>query len=126
MKLKDQLLLRKVAGEYVIVPIGKRVREVTAVVYISSSAAYLWNYMKDCEFTKEELVDRVMEHYTGVTKEQASADIDKFLKILSDNNILDDGIARGQTFVRIPKAFLDKLWPSGKPPKPDRGENDKV
>ena len=113
MKLKDQLILREVAGQYVIVPTGKRVREVTSVVYISSSAAYLWDYMKDHEFTREDLVQRIMEHYTGVTEEQARADIDKFLKILADNNILDDGVARGRTFVRIPKGVLDKLWPKG-------------
>ena len=113
MKLKDQLILREVAGQYVIVPTGKRVREVTSIVYISSSAAHLWDYMKDHEFTREDLVQRIMEHYTGVTEEQARADIDKFLKILADNNILDDGVARGRTFVRIPKGVLDKLWPKG-------------
>ena len=47
MKLKDGLILREVAGQYVIVPTGKRVQEVTNIVYISSSAAYLWDYMKD-------------------------------------------------------------------------------
>ena len=51
MKLKDQLMLREVAGQYVIIPTGERVREVTSIVYISSSAAYLWDYMKDHEFT---------------------------------------------------------------------------
>ena len=113
MKLKDQLILREVAGQYVIVPTGRRVREVTSIVYISSSAAYLWEYMKDREFTREELVDRILERYEGVTAEKAAADIDKFLKTLSDNNILDDGVARGRTFVRIPKGVLDKLWPKG-------------
>ena len=114
MKLKDQLTLREVAGQYVIIPTGERVREVTSIVYISSSAAYLWDYMKDHEFTREDLVARVMEHYTGVTEEQAGADIDKFLKTLADNNILDDGITRGRTFIRLPKGLLDKLWPPGK------------
>ena len=113
MKLKDQLILREVAGQYVIVPTGKRVREVTSVVYISSSAAYLWDYMKDHDFTKEELVDRILHHYEGVTAEKAAADIDQFLKTLADNNILDDGVVRGRTFVRIPKEVLDKLWPKG-------------
>lgn len=121
MKLKDQLTLREVAGQYVIVPIGKRVQEVTSIVYISSSAAYLWEYMKDHEFTREDLVARVMGHYTGVTEEQAGADIDKFLKILADNNILDDGIARGRTFIRLPKDLLDKLWPPGGPPGQESG-----
>ena len=103
MKLKDGLILREVAGQYVIVPTGKRVREVTSIVYISSSGAYLWDYMKDHEFEKEDLVARIMEHYTGVSEEQASADIEKFLKTLADNNILDDGIVRGRVFVRLPK-----------------------
>lgn len=121
MKLKDQLILREVAGQYVIVPTGQRVREVTSIVYISASAAYLWDYMKEHEFTKEELVDRILERYTGVTKEKAAADIDRFLKTLADNNILDDGVARGNAFVRLPKNLLDKLWPLGSPPKPDKG-----
>ena len=103
MKLKDQLILREVAGQYVIVPTGKRVQEVTNIVYISASAAYLWDYMKDHEFEKEDLVQRIMEHYTGVTEEKAKEDIEKFLKILADNNILDDGITRGRVFVRMPK-----------------------
>lgn len=114
MKLKDQLTLREVAGQYVIIPTGERVRKVTSIVYISSSAAYLWDYMKDHEFTREDLVQCVMEHYTGVTEEQAGADIDQFLKTLADNNILDDGITRGHTFTRLPKELLDKLWPPKK------------
>ena len=113
MKLKDQLILREVAGQYVIVPTGKRVTEVTSIVYISASAAYLWDYMKDHEFTREDLVARILEHYTGVTEEKAAEDIDKFLKILADNNILDDGVLRGRAFVRIPQEVLNKLWPPG-------------
>ena len=111
MKLKDQLILREVAGQYVIVPTGKRVREVTSIVYISASAAYLWEYMKDHEFTKEDLVARIMDHYTGVTEEKAAEDIDQFLEILADNNILDDGVKRGRAFVRVPQEVLNKLWP---------------
>lgn len=106
MRLKDGLILREVAGQYVIVPTGKRVKEVTSIVYISSSAAYLWDYMKEHEFEKEDLVQRIMEHYSGVEEEQAAADIEKFLETLSRNNILEDGKIRGRTFVRIPREKL--------------------
>lgn len=101
MRLKDGLILREVAGQYVIVPTGKRVREVTNIVYISASAAYLWDYMKDHEFEKDDLVKRVMEHYTGVTEEKAAEDIDKFLNTLSNNSILDDGTSRGKVSVTM-------------------------
>ena len=50
LKLKSDLILREVAGQHVIVPVGKRVQEVTSIVYISSSAAYLWEYMKNNDF----------------------------------------------------------------------------
>lgn len=96
MKLKDGLILREVAGQYVIVPTGKRVQEVTSIVYISSSAAYLWDYMKDHEFEKNELVKMIMDHYIGVTEEKALKDIEKFLEILSENAVLDDGRVKGK------------------------------
>lgn len=114
VKLKNGLVLREVAGQYVIVPTGQRVKEITSIVYISSSAAYLWDYMQDHEFEKEDLVKRIMEHYIGVTEEKASADIDRFLKILADNNVLENGQVQGNSFIRIPKEMFDKLWPSKK------------
>ena len=101
MKLKDDLILREVAGQYVIVPTGKRVREIHSIVYISSSGAYLWEYMKETEFKTEDLIEKILAHYTGVTREQAKADIEKFLDTLKKHNILDDGIARGSVFVRV-------------------------
>lgn len=108
MKLKDQLILREVAGQYVIVPTGKRVKEVTNIVYISASAAYLWDYMKDHEFEKEDLVQRIMEHYDGVTREKAAEDIDKFLQLLSNNCILEDGNVKGRIFVQTSDGFPGK------------------
>ena len=103
MKLKEGLVLREVAGQYVIVPTGAAVREVTDIVYISASAAYLWNYMADHEFAKEDLVEQILDYYTGVTREQAEADVEKFLKTLGDHNILDDGVRRGRVYIRLPR-----------------------
>ena len=103
MRLKDGLILREVAGQFVIVPTGRRVKEVTSIVYISSSAAYLWDYMKEEECEKEDLVNRVMERYEGVTREKAAEDIGKFLKLLAANNMLDDGVAHGSVLVRMPE-----------------------
>ena len=89
MKLKDNLILRKVANQYVIVPVGNRVREIDSTVYISSSAAFLWDHMKEHPFTKEELVDLIMKRYSGVTREVAAKDIASFLDVLRKNNILE-------------------------------------
>ena len=111
MKLKSDLILRQVAGQYVIVPTGKRVQEITTIVYITPSAAYLWDHMKDHEFSVEDLVNRIMEHYIGVTVEQATADVNRFIKVLEENSILDDGVIRGSGVINVSKKMLDKLWP---------------
>lgn len=102
MRVKDGLILREVAGQYVIVPTGKRVQEVTSIVYISASGAYLWNYMQENDFEPEDLVARILEHYTGVTEEQAASDIQKFLKKLTDSNVMDDGIIRSSVQIMLP------------------------
>lgn len=89
MRVKDQLVLREIAGQYIIVPIMERVKEVPSMVYISSSAAYLWQNMEGREFTLDELVDLIISKYKNVTREKAQEDIITFLQILARNNILD-------------------------------------
>ncbi len=89
MRLKDGLLLREVAGQYVIVPTGKRVQEVTGVNYITKPAAYLWDHMKDREFEKEDLIRLTLERYGDATREQVSKDLDIFLKGLAEKGILE-------------------------------------
>lgn len=101
MKLRKGLKLREVAGQFVIVPTGAAVREVTDIVYISSSAAYLWNYMEQHEFQQDDLVDQIMNHFTGVTREQAGADVKAFLEVLREHNVLDEDARRGKVYVRL-------------------------
>ena len=104
MKLKDGLILREVAGQYVIVPTGKRVQEVTGVLYMTKPAAYLWDYMQSHEFEKEDLIRLTLERYKDVTREQVSSDLDKFLKGLADKGVLEiEGQINGSFSVRLSK-----------------------
>lgn len=103
MKLKNDLVLREVVGQHVIVPIGKCVQEVTSIVYISDSAAYLWDYMKNNEFEVEDLVKMIVGRYNGVSEETARKDIQAYIKLLLDNYIIDDGRMRGKTLVHAPE-----------------------
>ena len=107
MKLKDGLVLQEVAGQYIIVPTGKRVQDVHGIVYISSPEANLWEYMKDHEFEREDLVDLVMkENDDGMTREKALADVDNFMEKLISNNIIECGVEHGG----IPQEIYERLW----------------
>lgn len=109
MKLKDGLLLRQVAGQYVIVPTGERVREVTGVHYLTPGAAWLWGQMEGKEFEEKDLVDLAEEHFTEVARQKLEEDIHTLLKNMGDNNLLDDRKIRGQATVRISKEMYEKL-----------------
>ena len=101
MRLKDGLMLRQVAGQYVIVPTGERVREVTGVHYLTPGAAWLWSQMEGKEFTEEEPVELAEQHFTGVTREKLEEDISAFVKAMGDANILEDGVMRGSVTFRL-------------------------
>lgn len=102
MKLKDGLILREVAGQYVIVPTGKRVQEVTGINYITEPAAYLWEYMQNNDFEKEDLIRMTLERYGDATRERVSADLDKYLEQLNRSGAIDDGSIRGSFTIRRP------------------------
>ena len=101
MKLKNGLILRKVANQYFIVPVGSRANDVSGMVYISSSAAYLFDYMKDNEFTVSDLVDRIVSYYDDVSRDAAEKDINKFLEVLKESNLLKSPDNEKRGFVKV-------------------------
>ena len=90
MKLKKDLVLREIAGQYMIMPIG-RLSQICKLMHISSSAAFIWKIMEEGEFTEDSLVERALEEYTDVTEEVLRTDIHNFLELLDNNFMLDSG-----------------------------------
>ncbi len=90
MKLKKDLVLRKIAGENIVVPVGK-LSQISPMMQITSSTAWLWEQMKEEDFTEDSLVEKVMSYFSGVTKEQAKKDIHEFLELLDKNYMLENG-----------------------------------
>ena len=90
MKLKEDLVLREVAGQYLIMPIG-RLSQICKLMHISSTAAFIYKVMEESDFTEDSLVKRGLEEYTDVTEERLRGDIHKFLQLLDENFMLDSG-----------------------------------
>ena len=63
MKLKKDLVLRKIAGENIVVPIGK-LSQISPMMQITDSTAWLWQQMKDEDFTK--IVNRYVYSQNGM------------------------------------------------------------
>lgn len=79
MKLKDGLILREVAGQFVVVPTGKRVREFSRIHYMTADAAYLWNEVYGKEFTLQDIEDILWEQYPEAAPEAISEQAGKFV-----------------------------------------------
>lgn len=80
MKLKEGLLLREVAGQYVVVPTGKMVNEIPQVHYMSKDAAMLWNGVYGRDFTENDLINLLKSHFPHVTEEKAKLEANHFIE----------------------------------------------
>lgn len=83
MKLKENLTIRKIGDEYMMVSESGSGLDYTRVISLNKSAAYLVQEVDQKEFTKEEWVSLLIDKY-DVDKETAETDvqalIDKFAK----------------------------------------------
>ena len=90
MKLKDGLILREIAGQYLVMPVG-RLSQICQPMHISSPASFIWKVMEEGEFTEDSLVARALQEYTDVTEERLRNDIHKFIELLDNNFMLESG-----------------------------------
>lgn len=86
MKIKDGFLIRKVASQYVVMPCNNDIN-FNGMISLNESGAFLFNLLKE-NITKEDLLQAMLNEY-DVSEEVALNDIEKFLKVLQDNNLLD-------------------------------------
>ena len=73
MRVSKDLILREVAGEYILIPVGKAALEIHGMINLSESAVLLWKKLQeDC--TEEELVQALLVEY-DIDRETAVADV---------------------------------------------------
>lgn len=85
MKLKDGFMLKEVAGSYIVIPVGQV--DFTAMITVNETGAFLWELLTQGA-TREELCEKMIAEY-AVDEATALRDIDNFIKILSDHQLLD-------------------------------------
>ena len=87
MKIKKDFLLKTVAGQKVVVPTGDNVVNFNAAITLNETASFLWEQLeKGCE--ESELLTRLTDTY-DVSEEIAKRDIEVFLHVLKEHDILE-------------------------------------
>ena len=88
MRIKDQISLRKIADEYIMIVGSGDSLDYTQAVSLNDSAAYLIESVRGKDFTLEDWVELLTDRYE-VSGEQARADVELLIQMLKEVEIID-------------------------------------
>ena len=87
MKIREGFLLRNVAGNNVVVPIGHATLDFNGMMSLNETGAFIFSKMLDGT-TKEQLIEDLISEYE-VEREIAQKDVDDFIKKVEGEGLLE-------------------------------------
>lgn len=87
MKVTKTMIMRKIAGEHILIPVGEAATELFGLISLNESGALLWQKLQQ-ECTEKDLVEVMLEEYE-VDEETAKAGIRQFLEKMRKENLLE-------------------------------------
>lgn len=88
MKANKDFVLRQIADEYLLIPVGEAAKKINGLMCLTESGFLLFQKLQDT-CTREELVQCILSEY-DVTAEIAEDDVDQFLETLRRFDILEE------------------------------------
>ena len=86
MEIKKELIKREIAGDVILVPVGKAVVENNGLFILNELGAFLWDRLPEAA-AEADLVRAVLDEYE-VDPGTAAADVRAFLQTLQNMGIL--------------------------------------
>lgn len=86
MIIKKELIKRDIAGDTILVPVGKTVYESNGLFALNEVATFIWDILPQVE-TEAEITQAVLREYDA-SPEEISRDVAAFLKKLRELNII--------------------------------------
>lgn len=88
MKAKLGFVLRKIANEYMLMPIDQKIGEYRGAVLLNRLSAFVWEQLQEKK-SREELLSAVLEQFE-VEKAEAASDLDALLEQLKQLELIED------------------------------------
>ena len=89
MKLLDGLVLRPLGSEFFVTGEGLARIDFNKLVSMNTTAAYLWKELQGCDFTLEDMVEKLTDRYE-VDSETARTDAQKLLASWRDAGLIEE------------------------------------
>ena len=87
MKIKQDYILREVAGEFIVVPVGSNAVDNNSIMIMTESGAAIWRCIEE-NYDEAGIVGYLLDNY-DVDEATAQADLQEFLQQLRDANLLE-------------------------------------
>lgn len=81
MKLREGYVLRTVAGQHLVLPVGETARQLNGSIMLNESGAFLWRLLSASK-SRDELVSALLEEY-DTDSQTAEKAVDMFISQLS-------------------------------------------
>lgn len=88
MKLRQDLVLRKVGDDYIMVDPSQGMVDLSKVHTLNETAAWVWEQLSDKAFTAIDISDMLCERY-DVSSEQAGKDADILIQNFENAGLLE-------------------------------------
>ncbi|MGJ1194281.1 MULTISPECIES: PqqD family protein [Sphingobacterium] len=86
MKLRNDITLRKVGKEYIIVDPSQDMVDMSKVFTLNETAAFLWNELQGIDFELEDMINLLLDNYE-TEREVAEKDSMKLIEVLQNGNL---------------------------------------
>ena len=87
MKLKCDFILREIAGETMLIPVGQTALQYNGLICLNPVGAEIWKGLQQ-EKTEEEILADILDQF-DVTEAVAQADMEEFLNQLREKNFIE-------------------------------------
>ena len=89
MKISNEYIIRDIAGEYIIVPVGQVALDFQGLITVNEIGVYIWELLQKKEITFDNLLAAILNEY-DVSQTVAKQDLIYFLNQLIKRKILLD------------------------------------
>ena len=86
MRINKEFVLREIAGDYILVPVGDTALEFNGLITLNEVGAFLWGKLQQ-DVELEQLVDAVLDEY-DIDNETATHDAEEFVENLKKAGII--------------------------------------
>lgn len=87
LKLKGEFVLREIAGEVILVPVGQTALHFNGIITLNQTGVEIWKGLQE-EKSREQILEELLGQFE-VSRETAQTDMEAFLQYLNENGLIE-------------------------------------